>query len=219
MSFEQWQPIYREIVQDMGFDEREDERAARLLSELILEHENVVRLEVLRRLIEGGVVLVCGNAPTLARDLGRVKSEDYDVLIAADGATEVLLKADVLPSIIVTDLDAENIEAEVDASREGAVVLVHAHGDNIPVVRGVVPRLDNLIGTTQAKPLPNVHNFGGFTDGDRAVFLADYFDAKDIELIGFDFKDPNVSDLKKKKLVWAERLIEMVFNERSRHKL
>ena len=215
LSFEQWQPIYKEILQDMGFDGDEDERASRVLSGLILAHGHVVELGVLRRLIEGSVVLVCGNAPTLAGELGGIKCEDYDVIIAADGATEVLIKAGVLPSIIVTDLDAENIEAEVDASRVGAVVLVHAHGDNVPVVRDVVPRLENLIGTTQAAPLTNVHNFGGFTDGDRAVFLADYFDAADIKLIGFDFKDPNVSDLKKKKLVWAERLIEMVFKTRS----
>lgn len=215
LSFDEWQPIYREILQEMGFDAIEDERAARVLSGLLLEHEGVARLEVLRRLIEGRRVLVCGNAPTLRGELERVRCEDYDTIIAADGATEVLIRAGLLPSIIVTDLDAENVEAEVDASREGAVVLVHAHGDNIPVIKDVVPRLENVVGTTQAKPLLNVHNFGGFTDGDRAVFLADHFGAEEIDLVGFDFKDPNVSDLKKKKLVWAERLIDMVMRERS----
>ena len=32
-----------------------------------------------------------------------------------------------------------------------------------------------------------VKNFGGFTDGDRCVFLADYFHAKNIILLGMDF--------------------------------
>ena len=32
-----------------------------------------------------------------------------------------------------------------------------------------------------------VHNFGGFTDGDRCVFLANHFKAKKIILLGMDF--------------------------------
>ena len=35
----------------------------------------------------------------------------------------------------------------------------------------------------------NLQNYGGFTDGDRAVFIADHFKAKKIFLIGFDFND------------------------------
>ncbi len=45
----------------------------------------------------------------------------------------------------------------------------------------------NCIGTTQATPIGKVNNFGGFTDGDRCVFLADYFNAKKIILLGMDF--------------------------------
>ena len=33
----------------------------------------------------------------------------------------------------------------------------------------------------------NIHNFGGFTDGDRCVFLANRFKAKKIILFGMDF--------------------------------
>jgi len=43
------------------------------------------------------------------------------------------------------------------------------------------------IGTTEGKPFGNIHNFGGFTDGDRCVFLAKYFGAKCIVLFGMDF--------------------------------
>ena len=45
----------------------------------------------------------------------------------------------------------------------------------------------NCIGTTQTKPIGKVNNFGGFTDGDRCVFLADNFKAKKIILLGMDF--------------------------------
>ena len=89
-------------------------------------------------------------------------------------------------------------------------MVVHAHGDNMEALGKEVPRLKRVIGTTQSKPLKNVYNFGGFTDGDRGVFLAKEMGARSITLIGFDFRDENVTPLKKKKLVWAEKLIKMV---------
>ena len=65
-------------------------------------------------------------------------------------------------------------------------MIVHAHGDNfdkLEMVRG----LSNVTGTTQTKKIGKLENFGGFTDGDRCVFLAEYFNAKKIVLIGMDF--------------------------------
>ena len=48
-------------------------------------------------------------------------------------------------------------------------------------------KISNVIGTTQTKKFGKLENFGGFTDGDRCVFLAEYFDASKIILIGMDF--------------------------------
>ena len=45
----------------------------------------------------------------------------------------------------------------------------------------------NIWGTTQNYFSSELFNFGGFTDGDRAIFLAFYFQAPIIGLIGFDF--------------------------------
>ncbi|NHI04633.1 hypothetical protein DYY67_1794 [Candidatus Nitrosotalea sp. TS] len=45
------------------------------------------------------------------------------------------------------------------------------------------------IGTTEGKPFDKIKNFGGFTDGDRCVFLARHFGAKRIILFGMDFGD------------------------------
>ncbi len=57
-----------------------------------------------------------------------------------------------------------------------------------------------------------LYNFGGFTDGDRAVFLAHHFGSRSIQLLGFDFENvgekPNCDEKTKlKKLGWAKRLI------------
>jgi hypothetical protein len=133
------------------------------------------------------------------------------VVIAADGATSVLLRNAIIPDIIVTDLDGV-IGDIIYANRLGSLIVMHAHGDNIEKVRRVLPELKwgMVMCTTQGKPLHNVHNFGGFTDGDRAVFMAKEMGAKRIELIGFDFGDESVSDTKRKKLEWAKKLIQDV---------
>ena len=66
-----------------------------------------------------------------------------------------------------------------------------------------------------------VYNFGGFTDGDRAVFLAEELGAKKIFLIGFDFGEivgkwskpylkehASIWESKKKKFKIAQMLLE-----------
>ena len=78
------------------------------------------------------------------------------------------------------------------------------------------------MGSTQSTPLKNVYNFGGFTDGDRCVFLAIELKARLIILAGMDFGDivtnysrpelgksvDNADEIKKLKLDYAKRLIE-----------
>jgi len=204
MDFAAWEPVYREILQDFGFSREEDERAALLLSNM-LEQMVSPGPEALKKVISGKEVLVCGNAPTLAEDLERPDLERY-VIIAADGATAVVMDAGRIPDVIVTDLDGD-VEREIEASKHGSLVVVHAHGDNMGRLLKYVPQLQNIIGSTQAAPLENVFNFGGFTDGDRAVHVAYKFGAETITLAGFFFDDPLVSPFKKKKLKWARKLI------------
>lgn len=208
MEFAAWNPVYREILDDFGFNRKNDEKSALILSNLLSDLSNAGDVSVLRRIIEGKDVLVCGNAPTLADDLGAFVLENY-IIIVADGATEFLMNAGIVPDIIVTDLDG-NVEKEISANQMGSVTVVHAHGDNTDKLKKYVPRLNGVIGTTQSVPMYNVYNFGGFTDGDRSVYLAREFNAAKIELAGFDFNDENVSDIKRKKLKWANWLINQV---------
>jgi len=216
MKFEEWEPIYNLILEDMHFDRLYDERSARLLSKMLemkarKKIPDVVEIDVLKNAILGKDVLVCGKAPRLKDDIKKIEFKKY-VVIAADGATSILLNAGITPGIIVTDLDG-NMDDEALANEKDAIMVVHAHGDNMDALSAEVPRLKRVIGTTQSKPLKNVYNFGGFSDGDRSVFLAREMGAKSITLIGFDFKDVNVTPLKKKKLMWAEKLIDMVMGE------
>ena len=216
MKFAEWEPIYKLILEDMNFDRIYDENSARLLSKMLetkarKKISDVIEIEILRNAIKGMDVLVCGKAPSLKDDIKKIDFEKY-VVIAADGATSVLMNNGINPDIIVTDLDG-NMDDEEKANERGAIMVVHAHGDNMDALGEELPRLKRVIGTTQAKPIFNVYNFGGFTDGDRCVFLAKEMGAKSIVLVGFDFEDKNVTPLKRKKLVWAKKLIGMVLGE------
>lgn len=207
MDFNEWEPIYESILKDMGFSREDDEQAALILSGM-LKASNTIGALKLHQLIEGKDVLVCGNAPVLRDELELVNAGDF-IIIAADGATAVLVDHDIIPEIIVTDLDGD-VEKEMIANQKGSLMVVHAHGDNIDKLEMYVPLLTKMVGSTQAKPLDNVYNFGGFSDGDRCVYLAKEFGAASITIIGFDFDDGNVDPIKKKKLKWARLLIENI---------
>ena len=212
MRFEAWEPLYQEILEDFGFSRERDEEAGNLLFDLLKSVQNSSEILAMASEHVGcQFVVICGNAPTLADE---VKSFLYScsqpnrVFIAADGATSVLLKTGIVPDIIVTDLDG-CMDDILRANEMGSIVVVHAHGDNQDLLREYVPKLRNVIGTTQTRPPYGLYNFGGFTDGDRCVYFAKYLGASDIKLIGFDFDDMSVTPRKHKKLAWARRLIEL----------
>ena len=224
MRFSDWEPIYKDILAESGFSREEDEEAARLLQSLLSGREGDLSLDDLDLMIRGREVLVCGNGPSLARDLeeilaGRKSSEsslklklDDIVIVAADGATTAILAAGHLPEVIVTDLDGF-LHDILAANAGGSAVVVHAHGDNKEALKEYVPKLTRVLGTTQSEPIEGVYNFGGFSDGDRAVFLARRFGAGNIRIIGFDYDDPDVTPVKKMKLRWARRLVAMALND------
>ena len=154
MRFADWEPHYTAILEYFGFEREADEAAARLLADLAFGRDDVGLLEAL---IRDKTVTVCGNAPSLPEELDRVEG----TVLAADAAAEVLVDHGVRPDAVFTDLDGAT-DVFVDLSRQGTVMVVHAHGDNIPLLRHWVPLLPGpLVATTQAAPLSHVHNFGG----------------------------------------------------------
>ncbi|CAB49908.1 6-hydroxymethylpterin diphosphokinase MptE-like protein [Pyrococcus abyssi] len=216
MKWEEWKPFYERIVKEMGYSVEEDEKAAEILRAILIENDNYIIKEELNSVIMEKVY-VFGAGPNLEEEIkGREFSDGTK--IAADGATSALLKNGIIPDIVVTDLDGR-IRDLLEASKR-SIMVVHAHGDNIDKLPLVV-EFPVVLGTCQTKPLDIVYNFGGFTDGDRAVFLAEELGAKEIFLIGFDFSGrvgkwskPWLKDhveaweVKRKKLMFAKELIE-----------
>jgi uncharacterized Rossmann fold enzyme len=212
MDFEVWEPYYLQILSDFNFSQKEDIRSSVILSGL-LEGKNQVLEAYLESLIYQKDVIVVGGAKNLEDDLDQNTSEK--LIIAADGTTSTLLKNNITPDIIVTDLDG-NIEDQISANSKGTIVAIHAHGDNIHQIKSWTPKFEGrVIGTSQCQPPENLYNFGGFTDGDRGVFLAHHFGAGSIKLIGFDFENvgekPNGNKvIKQEKLKWAKKLIRLL---------
>ena len=207
MDYADWNPIYELIRTDFGYDRAGDERAR---DELALHAQpfDLDRLDV-----DSATVAIAGGARTLDEELDVAAAAD--VVFAASTAADVLDRADVRVDLLVTDLD-KNPETAVTMTREGRPTAVHAHGDNVDLLRRVVPRMDctNVLATTQVEPIDSVYNFGGFTDGDRAAFLADHLGAEELVFPGWDFDDPTVGEEKRDKLEWAKRLLAVLERRR-----
>lgn len=175
---------YAEIARILGLNEREDGRARDVLDSLVCGFDE----RVLSQIIRNKKVLVFGCGPSLKKDFLRLKPRFKEfVLVSVDGSIRLFMEESVLPYLHVTDLDGD-VPSTIEANRRGVVTLVHAHGDNIDKLREVVPKLSGRVfGTTQVEPTKKVPNFGGFTDGDRAVHLAEHYKPAIIYLAGMDF--------------------------------
>jgi uncharacterized Rossmann fold enzyme len=212
LEFEVWESYYKAILQSMGYDRDRDEVVAYQLANLLAERESqLVPMAELGELIKEKHVFVFGDGPSLVDDI--VGFDFRSLRIAADGATTKLMDRDILPDIIVTDLDGE-VEDQLEANKQGAIVMIHAHGDNQDLVKEWVPRFEGrIVGTTQSTPVENLHNFGGFTDGDRCAFLCDHFGASSVILVAFNFDDTDqeyinsLGPVKLKKLTWGGMLL------------
>lgn len=200
MRFEEWEPIYTAICEEFGYDRSADEQAADVMREFVSPGVTD------RLALEDAAVAVVVGADLDWEAIREVK--DADQVVATADALRRLHTASVNVSLVVTDLDS-NPPLVCSRTRSGGLVALHAHGDNQPVIQEWVPRMrqSNLIGTSQAKPEAPLVNMGGFTDGDRAAYLADGLDAASISLVGWDLADETVSATKRAKLEWAAKLL------------
>jgi len=189
MKWSEWSPFYKDIVEKLGIDPNGDYEATTILSRLLTDMDSNPLIMALEKKISGKDVVVFGTGPSLEHHIDSVLKDSYlseAVFIAADGATTALLENGLRCDFIVTDLDG-NMKDILDSMNNGAISIVHGHGDNIPAVNKYVPMMERVLGSTQVEPLSNVFLWGGFTDGDRACFLASHYKPRSIVLAGMDF--------------------------------
>ena len=177
-----WTTRYNEIVNDFGYSKKKDIQSSRLLDSLLSKK---TRIAELKKLIENESIFIIGAGPSLLSCIPILKKYNKITKIVADGATRALIENNLKANIVVTDLDGD-IPVLKRVGKTNTIMVVHAHGDNLEKLY-IAKNFKKCIGTTQAKPFGKIHNFGGFTDGDRCVFLANHFKARKIILFGMDF--------------------------------
>lgn len=208
-----WNTRYNQILKEFGFSKKKDLDSAKKLHSL-LKHQKGSFYGI-KRIISQNTVFIIGSGESLETAIPVIKKFQKIPKIAADSSISELMKNKIKPDIVVTDLDGEEKYLKKIANSNSFMV-VHAHGDNHDKL-DLVKNFNNCIGTTQTEPFGALFNFGGFTDGDRCVFLANNFGARNIILFGMDFgskigkfSQTKHADtkIKLKKLRWGKKLLE-----------
>lgn len=225
MNYNKWDKIFEEIVNDLDLDKNQDISSAKYLEKRLKTYPHTKSVSVLKPFLYKQDIFIFGAGPSLEKTLLNYQdSIKKSTSIAADGATSAFIKNDIKPDIIITDLDGF-IPDQIKANEKGSIVVVHAHSDNIKTLREKLLYFQgSLIGSTQSNPdlFDLLFNVGGFTDGDRAIYIADHFQAKTISLIGFDclgpigkysYAEKKDKKRKKQKLKWCDQLIKKIDNK------
>ncbi|KAF6242368.1 MAF flag10 domain containing protein [Nitrosopumilus sp. b1] len=208
-----WNTRYNQILKEFGFSKKKDLDSAKKLDSLLKQKKE--SFSKIKKIISQNTVIVIGSGGSLETAIPIIKKLKKIPKIAADSSVSELMKNKIIPDIVVTDLDGEERYLK-EIAKSNSFMVVHAHGDNQEKLE-LVKNFNNCIGTTQTESFGVLYNFGGFTDGDRCVFLADSFGAKDIILFGMDFgkKIGKFSQtmhadtkIKLKKLRWGKKLLE-----------
>lgn len=223
--------IQHDVRRHFGWTYEKDVESASSLREACNHHPDAERLnwtapqraKTLKQLQEA-----ISNAETVVLVGAGVHTETMErewdpntVFIAADGAVGACLgRVDVL--CVVSDLDGEPHLSQ--AAKHGVPLVIHAHGDNIEAwgrslqqwaSNGGVP----LVLTHQSDEVySDMHNVGGFTDGDRAACFLAWLGMKNekIRYVGFasDHVGPwsGTTDPARKlaKLVWMEQILCLI---------
>jgi uncharacterized Rossmann fold enzyme len=201
MIWPDWKKSYYQIMDKLGFDTEADTQSVQLLETYMTKFSSDKKEEILLKLkiIQDKPVIIAGAGPSLKKDFLTLFEAPYSSkillnfqTISVDGATTLFKQKNIIPSIVVTDLDGD-LASISWAIQKGALTLIHAHGDNQLQISSFFQKYWDIIyendvwGTAQCEPGEFLFNFGGFTDGDRAIFLAFHFQSPFIGLIGFDF--------------------------------
>ena len=194
-----WWEFQDQISTQFNFSRTREEVATRMLS-----HFNFSK-SAISDYFRGRDLVLIGAA------INQSFSIPNSSLIVADGALRACLQRDIIPELIISDLDGY-IPDIIWATQNGSKIIIHAHGDNISRVHQYSAKL-NPICMTSTYPSDSTFCWGGFTDGDRATMMSLSLGCASIKLLGFDFNkvgsfSGEYSPRKIEKLVWAHRIID-----------
>ena len=235
IEFKDW---YFKILNDFNFEYQKDREARDILSNILIEKSDKWSLEEIlsafKILIQTKkFIFIYGCGPSLEETVDYMikiqgkKIFSNAVNLVADGAARLLIKRKIPIDGIFTDLEGIT-KKNFDKSK---YIIVHAHGNNktrLKYFENDILNFPNIIGTTQAEPIYNIINSGGFTDGDRILyFIASLLlPIHELYLVGMDFnnivgkyskleieKNHIAEPIKLKKLQYGLKLIEWLLTK------
>lgn len=160
----------------------------------------LVDVEALCSLIKSRDVCIVGSSSSLYGEVGLLDS--CDAIVAADGAAAFLAeRVGVTADIVVTDLDGP-LGSLMRLFNEGSLPLLYFHGDNYATaywVSGLLPAVG--VSAQCVKPGWPVLPATGFTDGDRALWLAVCCEPRSVTLLGMDTRASSAAGTK----LWLRR--------------
>ena len=194
-----WWDFQDQINTQFNFSRIREEVATRMVA-----HSDIVKTSI-SHYFRGRDLVLIGAA------INQSLSIPNSSLIVADGALRACLEKDIIPELIISDLDGY-LPDMLWATQNGSKIIIHAHGDNISRVHQYSDKL-NPICMTSTYPSDSTFCWGGFTDGDRATMMSLSLGCASIKLLGFDFNkvgsfSGEYSPRKIEKLVWAQRIID-----------
>ncbi|MGB9725149.1 MAG: 6-hydroxymethylpterin diphosphokinase MptE-like protein [Fervidicoccaceae archaeon] len=215
----EWIRIFEWLKKELPLNFIADIDAVKLFSSSIS-----LNMRALRRgyeLIEKEEVLVLGAGP----ELEMINSiEGKRVIVADRAAKHVMSIFRKTPDVLVTDLDGIE-DIEISDLKKVPLIIAHLHGDNIEKAQRFLKNVNyqnqHIVYTTQISPSPPFFNLGGFTDGDRAVFVALFFGARNIKVYAIGEKtlpphNEKPSDNRLKKFWIGKSIVEWLACKDSR---
>ncbi|MEF8847847.1 MAG: 6-hydroxymethylpterin diphosphokinase MptE-like protein [Candidatus Thermoplasmatota archaeon] len=208
----------------MNINREKDEKSSEMLDNILIRKNSLISTSCVKKIFRDKEVFVFGAGPSLVSGIEKYRNFFRNkIKISADGATSALIERGIYPNLVVSDLDGR-ISDQIKANKNKSIMVIHSHGDNISKVKKYTHKFQgSILGTTQVDPKKYrcLYNFGGFTDGDRAVYLSAHFKPKKIFLIGFDFnkevgrysfvkESKKDVEFKLKKLDWCKKLIRIL---------
>lgn len=237
IDFVAFRPIFAKIREDFGFGDALEIEARDQLWDLMGQTNPRSLVQSLLANCQGKKICFFGAGPNLTPQLEKL-SKQFNTyrkayfIVAADGSANALQSRQILPDLIISDFDGLNEDQLGPFLDLGVVVSLLVHGDNMSQIlrhrNFFQSYTSQILGTTQAPAKYPIINPGGFTDGDRGLFLLHHLLSPTIPfyLLGYEYGSTigqysknaytgniPMTPLKEKKLVWCKRLISLLDQE------
>lgn len=233
MDFVPFRPFFHEIAQEFGFNSEKEILARDFFHRNLSSTDPKALITRISETVKNRVVCFFGAGANLIAHLKKLspilkEKRQHFFLVTADGSSNALMENNIIPDMVVSDFDGLTVSQMKSLAENRVILCLLAHGDNYQLIDDYLSILKpefSVIGTTQAPAHYPIINPGGFTDGDRGVFLLHHLVPLDkpFFLFGYDFEgkigsyskpsylqDMPLNPVKRKKLQICRRLLALI---------